>query len=719
MPIAITDDQRALADSVSQLLRRRDARADARALLEAPAEQSPSAWPDLVEMGVLGLHVPEEYGGSGGDLTDLVVAVEELGRAVTPGAFVPTVVVSAVLVAEADDATRKTHLPGLADGSRTGAFALEGQVEVRDGAVNGSVAVALGAGSANVLLVRAGDDAVLVDLQANGVTVDVPANLDPTRRSGRVTLEGAPATTLAGAGATLRDLARVILSAEAVGVARGATEMAADYAKVREQFGRVIATFQAVKHHCANMAVATEVATATTWDAARAAAVGGDQRALTAAVAAALAGEAAYVCANLNQQVHGGIGMTWEHDAHLYLRRATVLRALLDGDAAAEDATDLIRGGVKRERNVDLPPEAEAIRAEVREFVERVKGLDADAQRDAMIETGYVMPHWPKPWGRDATAVEQLVIEQEFAAAGIKRPSYGITGWNLLTVIQHATPEQVQRLVPPALRQELIWCQLFSEPQAGSDAAGIKTRGTRVEGGWQVNGQKVWTSGAHLAGKGFATVRTDPDAPKHQGITMMIIDMHAPGVEVRPLKQTSGASDFNEVFFNDVFVPDEDVIGPVNGGWTVARATLGNESVSIGGGDGGMSLPADVLIGSYDAHPERLNGGAARIGRYVATQHAMAAMNLRSASRAVAGGGPGPEGNVTKLLLSELAHDAAAMLADLTGPETAYLDGTGAITGPMVLMNRALSIAGGTSEIKRNQIAERILGLPRDPLINN
>jgi alkylation response protein AidB-like acyl-CoA dehydrogenase len=411
--------------------------------------------------------------------------------------------------------------------------------------------------------------------------------------------------------------------------------------------------------------------------------------------------------------------MTWEHDAHLYLRRATVLRALLDSDTAAADATALARKGVVRERSIDLPPEAEQIRSDVREFVNRVKDLDEAARRDAMIETGYVQPHWPKPWGRDASAVEQLVIEQEFAAAGIKRPSYGITGWNLLTVIQHATPEQVQRLVPPALRQELIWCQLFSEPGAGSDAAGIKTRGTRTEGGWLVNGQKVWTSGAHEAGKGFATVRTDPDVPKHQGITMMIIDMHAKGVEVRPLRQTSGASDFNEVFFNDVFVPDEDVIGPVNGGWTVARATLGNESVSIGGGDGGMSMPSEVLIKAYDDHPERLAGGPQRIGRYVANKHAMAAMNLRSASRAVAGGGPGPEGNVTKLVLSELAHDAAEILADLTGPETAYLEAAGALTGPMVLMSRALSIAGGTSEIKRNQIAERILGLPRDPLINN
>jgi 3-oxochol-4-en-24-oyl-CoA dehydrogenase len=720
VPIAITDDQRVLADSVSQLLSRRDARADNRALLEAPTEQPPAAWPDLVGTGVLGLHVPEEYGGSGGDLTDLVVVVGELGRAFTPGTAVPTVIASAALATEADDATKKTHLPGLADGTRTAAVALASDLSISEGKASGIVPVALGGGTADLLLATTGKDVVLVDLHGAGVTVDVPKNLDPARRSARITLDNATVTTIPAADATLRDVARVILSAEAVGVARGATEMAADYAKVREQFGRVIATFQAVKHHCANMAIATEMATAVTWDAARAAAgTNDDQRAFTAAVAATLAGQAAYVCANLNQQVHGGIGMTWEHDAHLYLRRATVLRALLDGDNAAADATDLARRGVVRERTVDLPPEAEAMRTQVREFVARVKDLDDTARRDAMIETGYVMPHWPKPWGRDATAVEQLVIEQEFAAAGIKRPSYGITGWNLLTVIQHATPEQVQRLVPPALRQELIWCQLFSEPGAGSDAAGIKTRATRTEGGWLVNGQKVWTSGAHEAGKGFATVRTDPDVPKHQGITMVVIDMHAKGVQVRPLRQASGASEFNEVFFDDVFVPDEDVIGPVNGGWTVARATLGNESVSIGGGDGGMSMPVDVLLASYDAHPERLTGGATRIGRYIANKHAMAAMNLRSASRAVAGGGPGPEGNVTKLVLSELAHDAAEILADLTGPEAAYLDGPGALTGPMVLMQRALSIAGGTSEIKRNQIAERLLGLPRDPLINN
>jgi hypothetical protein len=493
--------------------------------------------------------------------------------------------------------------------------------------------------------------------------------------------------------------------------------MAADYAKNRIQFGRPIGMYQAVKHHCANMAVATELATSAVWDASRAASSGGDQLSYAAAVAASLAAPAADLCANLNTQVHGGIAITWEHDAHLYMRRATTLLTFLTPAQAASDVVDLTRAGVARSKAIELPPEAESIREEVRAFVESVQGLSADEQRERMIDTGYAVPNWPKPYGRAAGAVEQLVIEQEFEAAGLKRPNYGITGWNILTLIQYATPDQVERWVRPALNQEVIWCQLFSEPDAGSDAAGIKTKATRVDGGWLVNGQKVWTSGAHVAGMGFATVRTNPDVPKHDGITTMVIDMHADGVEVRPLKMTSGGSSFNEVFFNDVFVPDDDVVGPVDGGWTVARATLGNESVSIGGGQGGMSMPGSALVPQFDAHPDRLNGGAPRVGRYIAQHQAMGLLNLRSAHRAVAGGEPGPEGAITKLVLSELGHEAAAVLTELNGPDAAFMEGAGAMSNGLVLMHRGMSIAGGTSEIKRSQIGERILGLPRDPLI--
>jgi alkylation response protein AidB-like acyl-CoA dehydrogenase len=718
MSIAITDDHRALAETAADFLTKRDARGKARALLDAREEPLPDFWDDLRALGWLGLHVPEAQGGSGYGLPELIVVVEELGRAIAPGPFVPSVVASAVLVASLPAAAAARWLPRLASGDAVGAVALGGDVQVRDGQARGDAGVVLSGGLADVLLVATGDDVAVVDTRAGGVTVDVPMNLDPTRRAARVTLDGAAAEVLPGARQKLLEFARLLFAAEATGVARECTELAAEYAKVRIQFGRPIAMYQAVKHHCANMLVATELATAAVWDAARAASGDAAQFSLTAAMAAALAVPAADLAANLDMQVHGGIGFTWEHDTHLYLRRATAIAAIVDADDASRTVTDLTRDGVRPEQSVELPPEAEPIRDAVRAFVARVRDLDGDARRDALIAEGYAMPHWPRPWGRAAGAVEQLVIEEEFAAAGIKRPAYGITGWVILTLIQHATDEQVERWVPPALRQDVIWCQLFSEPDAGSDAAGIKTRATRTDGGWIVNGQKVWTSGAHLAAFGFATVRTNPDAKKHDGITTMVIDMHAPGVEVRPLKMTTGNSEFNEVFFTDVFVPDDDVVGPIDGGWTVARATLGNESVSIGGGQGGMTLGGDVFIGPYDAHPERLAGGAVRIGRYLATSHAMSALNLRSAHRAVAGAEPGPEGAITKLVLSELGHDAAAMSAALAGPDAAFLDGPGAMSGTLVLMHRAMSIAGGTSEIKRNQIGERILGLPRDPLIN-
>jgi alkylation response protein AidB-like acyl-CoA dehydrogenase len=717
MSIAITEEHRALAETVSDFLAKNGARAAARALLDAESEELPSFWRELGPLGWLGLALPEEHGGSGFGLSELVVVAEEMGRAVAPGPFVPTVTASAVIAAAASPQAQARLLPGLADGSAVGAVALGGDVRVSGGTASGSAGVVLGGHLADVLVVPAGDDIAIVDCRGGGVSVKVPANLDPARRSARVTLDGAPAEIVSGGRQMLTDLARTMLAAEAAGVARACTEMASEYAKMREQFGRPIGMFQAVKHHCANMLVAAELATAAVWDAARASTGGGDQLTYTAAIAATLALAAADQNANLNIQVHGGIGFTWEHDAHLYLRRATAIEAIIDTEIAAIAVINSARKGVRRERAIDLPPEAEPIREVVREFIGRIRDLDDDARRKAMIEAGYVVPNWPKPWGRDAGAVEQLVIEQEFAAARIRRPSYGITSWVILTLIQYGTTEQVQRWVVPALNQEMIWCQLFSEPGAGSDAAGIRTRATSTAGGWLINGQKVWTSGAQSSRYGLATVRTNPDAPKHNGITTMVIDLKADGVTVRPLKMVTGNSDFNEVFFDNVFVPDADVVGPVDGGWTVARATLGNESVSIGGGGGGMPMPSEAFIAPLDAHPERLAGGAGRVGRHISRLQTMGVLNLRSAHRAVAGGAPGPEGNVTKLLLSEIGHEAAAILAALAGEDLAFLEGPGAMGGMLALGHRAMSIAGGTSEIKRNQIGERILGLPRDPLI--
>ncbi len=474
MSIAITEDHKALAQTAAAFLLKVNARGEARALLEAPEERLPPFWSDLVNLGWLGLHIPEEHGGSGYGLPELVVVVEELGRAVAPGPFTPTVIASAVLAAAAPTELRAKLLPGLADGSSFGAIAVRADVQRSDSTASGS-AVVLGGGFAHVVLLPSGEDVLVVDTSASGVSVTTPPNLDPTRRSSRLRLDGAPVDVLPGARRIFTDLARTILSAEAVGVADECTKLAAAYARDRIQFGRPIAMFQAVKHHCANMSVAAEMATAAAWDAARAGESGGDQFTFAAAVAATKAAPAADLCANLSTQVHGGIAITWEHDAHLFMRRATSLLSYLAAEDAAEDLVELVRRGVERAKAIELPPEAEPIREEVRAFAARIKDLSPEEQRTQMIETGYVMPHWPKPYGREAGAVEQLLIEEEFEAAGIQRPQYGITAWNILTIIQHGTQDQLDRFVRPALDQEVIWCQLFSEPNAGSDAAGIQT----------------------------------------------------------------------------------------------------------------------------------------------------------------------------------------------------------------------------------------------------
>ncbi|BBX21726.1 acyl-CoA dehydrogenase FadE22 [Mycolicibacter terrae] len=718
MGIAITEDHRELAGVARSFLQARGARPAARALLDAEDERRPSFWAELAGLGWLGLHIPEEYGGAGCGLPELVVVAEEFGRAVAPGPFIPTVIASAVISAAGTEDQRAQLLPGLVDGTRTAGIGLQPDVTVTGPRLSGDAGVVLGAGLADLLVLVVGEDVVIIDAGGTGVSVDVPDNLDPTRRSGRVTLADVePAHILPGAAGSALALARTLVAAEAVGGAQDCVEAAVDYAKVREQFGRTIGTFQAVKHHLANMLVAAESATATVWDAARAADAGDEEFALMAACAATLALPAYVRNAELNIQVHGGIGFTWEHDAHLHLRRAITTRGLLGGRQPAADVYTLTAKGVVRPNSIDLPPDAEQLRADIRAELASWTELDPQQLREKMIRTGYLMPHWPKPWGRAADAVEQLVIDEEMRTAGIKRPDFSITGWVVLTLIQHGTPEQIERLVEPALRGEQVWCQLFSEPGAGSDAAAVGTKATRVDGGWRITGQKVWTSGAQHCQYGLATVRTDPDAAKHAGITTVIIDMSAPGVEVRPLRQITGGSEFNEVFFSDVLVPDRDVVGAPNDGWRVARATLGNERVSIGGGVAGAQGAVNAIVDLVQRYDDRVAGAPERAGEFLAGEHALRLLNLRRAARSVAGAEPGPEGNVTKLLIAEHVGARAALSAELAGPDVALVAPPAKAIGLLALGARGMTIAGGTSEITRNQIAERILGLPRDPLI--
>jgi alkylation response protein AidB-like acyl-CoA dehydrogenase len=713
MPIALSEELRELAEVTTGFLTRRGALAASRALLDAKTEDLPPFWDELVSMGWLGLHLPEQYGGSGYHLMELAVVLEALGAAVAPGPFLPTVMASAIIDALGSDSQRERLLPALASGEALGAVVLNGSCRRNaDGTLSGDLGLVLGGAHASTVVVRIGDDLAVVS--ADQVAATVVDGLDPTRRVCRLDITRVNVgddDMIPGGAASAVAIARTLAAAEAAGGAAGALAMAVEYAKVREQFGRTIGTFQAVKHHLANMLVDVELAAAVAWDAARAGGRG-PQGELAGAVAATQALPAFRRCAEKNIQILGGIGFTWEHDAHLYLRRASVLMALF-GAEAATDVLALSQDGAVANDSIDLPAEAEAFRAEAQAFKQRYDSLPEDDRLAALIDSGYCMPHWPKPWGRGAGAVEQLVIDEELP--DVKGPALGIGSWVLLTILQHATDDQVARWIRPSLEGELYWCQLFSEPNAGSDAAAIQTRATRVDGGWLVNGQKVWTSSAQNSTHGLATVRTDPTAAKHAGISTMAIDMHAKGVEVRPLREITGEALFNEVFFDDVFVPDDDVVGDVNNGWTVARATLGNERVSIGGNKGGRDVVGDdELIAAATKYAAGDKAIAVEVGETLAETHAMSALNLRQVMRAVIGAGPGPEGAVSKLLSAEHAQRVTSLALRISG-EAGIADGEPRIQF-QYLFDRCLTIAGGTSEIVRNIIAERILGLPRDPL---
>jgi 3-oxochol-4-en-24-oyl-CoA dehydrogenase len=797
MAIGLTEEHEALGAAVRGWAERHVTGDVVRAALDAATHGRQEAAPlhsALAEQGLLGLHVPEDLGGQGGGLLDLAVAVEELGRSATPGGYLPTVLASAVLLAADSDGAggaAKELLPGLADGTLTGAvFAGRAAARAPDaghprghpGAVvgpaspaagpaspavgltgshgdaglviSGTAGPVLGAAAADVIILPvatgSGEEWVAVDAADLAVT-ELPS-MDPSRpvasvEAREVSVPGSRALTGLN-GADVLDLASVLFGAEAAGVAAWCVDAAAGYAKVREQFGRAIGQFQAVKHKCARMLVALEQARAVVWDAARAldeairgtgTETGGSvaEARLASAFAAVLAPDAAVSCAQDCIQVHGGIGYTWEHDAHIYYRRALTLRALTGSPErwAAHVAT-LALGGTRREPGIDLPAEAGPLRERVQREVAEIAALPAEGQHRRLAERGLVMPHLPEPWGRDADPLEQVLIQQELRAAGVRPPVLSIGAWVVPSLVAYGTREQQDRFLPDALAGETVWCQLFSEPGAGSDLASLRMRAERADGGWKLTGQKIWTSLAHRAQWGICLARTDPDKPKHDGISYFLVDMSAPGIDVRPLTEMTGEKLFNEVFFDGVFVPDDCVLGEVNAGWKVARNTLANERVSLSsGGTAGLSTK-ELLDAAASAEASEASAAAAspdgdataagldaaqreHLGRLLCEGQSIGMLALRVTLRQLRGSDPGAASSVRKLLGMEHAQHIAEACWSLLGARGAV--GGGATGGPegwwgrMVLATRAMTIYGGTTEVQLNIIGERMLGLPRDP----
>ena len=373
-----------------------------------------------------------------------------------------------------------------------------------------------------------------------------------------------------------------------------------------------------------------------------------------------------------------------------------------------------LRANLPWEYGAGLPPRFEDLAEEV------AFGREWQAK---LAEGRWVGVPWPEAYGgRGAGALAHYVVQEELARA--RAPELvGRIGINLVgpTLMAHGSDEQRERWLPSILRADILFCQLFSEPGAGSDLAAVATRATRADGGWHLNGQKVWTSYAQFADWGLCLARTDPDAPRKQaGITAMVVDMRAPGVDVRPLKQITGESDFNEVFFDDVFVPDDQVVGAVNDGWRVSSSTLTHER---------GTNPRQLVI--HAQHLEELLRLALERGRFddhrTAQRLAEAYVevrifqlhNWRSLSRIESGRPLGPEGSALKLYWSEMSQRLHTLALDVLGPSAVLAHGATDLPGDGEwqrnwLYYQSASIFAGTNEIQRNIIGERVLELPRE-----
>jgi alkylation response protein AidB-like acyl-CoA dehydrogenase len=364
--------------------------------------------------------------------------------------------------------------------------------------------------------------------------------------------------------------------------------------------------------------------------------------------------------------------------------------------------------------NVEIPPRFETIADEV-EFGRRWQARLAEAR--------WVGIHWPAEYGgRGASPVEVAIFNMEYARSRALQPINRV-GINLAgpTLLAHGTDDQKARWLPPILTAGEIWCQLFSEPDAGSDLASLKTRAVRVDDGWLLSGQKVWTSYAQFARWGICLARTDADVPKHKGISYLVVDMSAPGIEVRPLVQITGDAEFNEVFFDEVFIPDDQLVGPLHNGWAVANTTLAHER--------GTAFPFKEQVVHEVYLDELWQLASARgilddveiadaLAQSFVELRVLRLHNWRTLSRLSKGIEPGPESSVTKLAWTDMTQSLSTRALEIVGVAAplwwAAADNPGGgFWQRQWLWSKAASIAGGTSEVQRTIIGERLLGLPR------
>ncbi len=740
MTLGLSAEQQELSDAVGQFASRHAPIAATREYFdELAAGQLPGWWDALVGNGFHAVHLPEHLGGQGGRMIDAACVLESAGKALLPGPLLPTIAAGAVALLADPTPTAESLVRDLAAGV-TAAIVLPDDGDFcacADGQrwlVSGESEVTAGVCAARTILVgartRDGDVVwVRVDAETPTVTIESISGTDLVADAGILRLAEYCATDSGVLTDIDPDRARCVtlglVASMMAGIAQWCVEAVTAHLRIREQFGRVIGTFQALQHNAAMLLVSSELSTAAAWDAVRAVDESLDQHQLAAAGAAVIAISPAPDLVLDALTMFGAIGFTWEHDLHLYWRRAISLAASIGPANRWARRLGQLTCTQQRDMSVDLGDAESDFRSRVAETLDAALKLRNDQpgrqgdyeyfetgpQRTLIAEAGLIAPHWPPPWGLNAGPLRQLIIDDEFAKRpDLVRPSLGIAEWILPSVVRAAPKDLQEKLIPPTQRGEIAWCQLFSEPGAGSDLAALTTRATKADGGWNINGHKIWTSAAHRADFGALLARTDPSAGKHRGIGYFVVDMRSPGIEIQPIKTATGDAHFNEVFLTDVFVPDHMLLGDPTGGWDLAIATMAEERSAI---SGYVKFDRAAALRRLAAEPGPDRDDALRaLGELDAYTNAIKALGVRETIRLLDGQASGPASSIAKVAMNVLLRRTFQATLQLTGRLAMVADSDPAIVEQYLHLPAEL-IGGGTREIQLNIIAQMILGLPR------
>jgi alkylation response protein AidB-like acyl-CoA dehydrogenase len=740
MTLGLTPEQQALSDAVAQFAARHAPVTATRDHFTALAGgQLPQWWESLVASGFHAVHLPEHLGGQGGRLLDAACVLESAAKALLAGPLLPTVTAGAVGLLADPSAAVEALVRDLVSGVPA-AVVLPGNGNFRaraDGSqwlVTGESEVTAGVCSARLILVgvHGQDDVVVwvpVDTGKPTAAIESVHGSDLVADVGILRLADhcvAESDVLTGIDSDRAECVAVGLVASAMaGIAQWCVEAATAHLRVREQFGKTIGTFQALQHNAAMLLVNSELITAAAWDGVRAADESLDQHRLAAAAATVIAISPVPDLVLDTLTMFGAIGYTWEHDLHLYWRRAISLAASIGPANRWARRLGQFTCTQQRDMSVNLGDAESGFRSRIAQTLDAALALHNDRpgrqgpyehfaggpQRTAIAEAGLIAPHWLPPWGIDASPLQQLIIDEEFdKRPAMIRPSLGIAEWILPSVLRAGSKDLQEKLIPPTLRAEVAWCQLFSEPGAGSDLAALTTRATKVDGGWNINGHKIWTSSAHLADYGGLLARTDPTASKHRGLGYFILDMRSPGIEIQPIKQATGDAEFNEVFLNDVFVPDGMLLGEPTDGWSLAIATMAEERSAI---SGYVQFDRAAGLRRMAAEPGPDRDDLLRaLGELDGYTNAIKALGMRETIRLLDGQASGPASSIAKVAMNVLLRRTFKAILELTGRRPMVVDSDPPVVRPYLHLPSEL-LGGGTKEIQLNIIAQMILGLPR------